>query len=79
MADRHELGGGAYMIGEKPGDPRDTKHHKKIIASEHIEGTHSGHRLKLECGHTFTVYGDPARLQGVVLCLRCMEEHYADV
>jgi len=66
-----DLGGGNYL--EPDEGPRDTKFHKRIVATSRIPETRVGHYLDLECGHRTVAFGRLELAGGVVLCTACRD------
>lgn len=72
---RIDLGHGAYL--EPDEGPRNTPHHRRIVAAVPIPNTRSGHSALLECGHYVRTFGDITLAGGVVLCLQCRDAEAA--
>lgn len=65
------LGGGSYLEPDEA--PRNSRYHMRIVRTEPIRGTRSGHNVTLECGHGVTTFGDLDRAGGVLLCTKCRD------
>jgi hypothetical protein len=65
------IGSGAYI--EPDEGPRDTRFHRRVLSIEPIEGTRSGNRVALDCGHCVQTFGDLTHAAGVVLCTQCRD------
>lgn len=78
--------GGSYL--EPDEGPRDSRFHKRIIATSRMHNTIAGHYCDLECGHRVITFGDLRHAAGVVLCTQCRDNevrchcgrplHYSD-
>lgn len=65
------LGGGAYLEPDEA--PRESPFHKRILRTQPIKGTRTGHWADLECGHRVMTFGDLAKAEGKVLCTECRD------
>ena len=61
-----DLGHGAYL--EPDEEPRNTKHHRRIVRVERIWETRVGHWCDLDCGHRVMTFGSLAQAGGVLCC-----------
>lgn len=66
-----DLGHGAYL--EPDPEPRNSRFHMRIVRTEPIANTRSGHNVTLECGHGVQTFGNLAMAGGVVLCTKCRD------
>jgi len=53
--------------------PRNTPYHKKIVEVKPVPNTHTGHYVRLECGHWAMTFGSLDHANGVVLCMDCRD------
>lgn len=58
--------------------PRTSEFHKRVVSTEPIPGTQSGHKCRLECGHEIFTFGSLLHLNGVALCMQCRDERVTD-
>ncbi|HEY1897036.1 MAG TPA: hypothetical protein VGG62_12215 [Terracidiphilus sp.] len=69
---RIDLGFGGYMEpGERLVDPR---WRKRIMKTERVENTRSGHWCDLECGHRVMAFGNLDFAEGEMACLQCRDQ-----